>query len=80
MYTIEQFYKNICSLYANRTCWISDLASNLKISYADAEFLTSSLGFYRGKLINGTITPCETFVLDSTVQIIYNKYCKAQTL
>lgn len=58
---IDELYDYIIKTYGQCQCWISDLAKELNISYEDANYLTSLLGYSRGKLNNSTPTPLNTF-------------------
>lgn len=56
---LEDLYNYIVKTYGQRKCWISELAKELNISYEDANYLTSLLGYSRGKL--NPPTPLNTF-------------------
>ena len=57
--TSKELYDYIKETYGKRKSWISELAKELNISYEDANYLTSLLGYSRGKLDN--LTPFNTF-------------------
>lgn len=57
--TSKELYDYIKETYGKRKSWISELAKELNISYEDANYLTSLLGYSRGKLNN--LTPFNAF-------------------
>lgn len=67
--TSHELYRRVIDMYGTRMFWISDLARNLGISYADAQYITSFLGFYRGRL-SGSPTDFVKFTNDTEIRRI----------
>lgn len=66
--TSKELYDYVKKTYGNRECWISGLSERLNISYEDANYLTTLIGYSRGKLEH-TIS-IETFSDDEYVKDI----------
>ncbi len=71
--TIYELYAYITENYGKRKCWISDIATTLNISCADANYLTYFLGYRRGKGKEGSIKSEFQFISDAGVKAIYAK-------
>lgn len=69
--TIQELYAYIIESYGKRKGWISDLATTLKISRDDANYLVYFLGYRRGK--EGLLKSEFQFVSDEGVKAIHAK-------
>lgn len=71
--TKQELYLFIIENYGRRKCYISDLATTLKISYDDANYLTYFSGYRKGKEESQKTE--SQFISDIRVNAIYEK-CK----
>ena len=69
---IQDLYSYLIEAYGRRRHWISDIATELGITYEEANYLTYFLGYRRGKIENKVKT-FEQFICDAGVKAIFVK-------
>lgn len=66
--TTKQLHDTVIGDYGTRGCWVSDLALDLNIGYSQANYLTQSLGYVRGRRM--VVIPESVFSADPMIQRI----------